>query len=407
MSLGWSFIVRRPRGGRSAGGKSLRADGTGQDLVRELLAYTADGGVAQLRRLLDQHVRDHGLALRTRRAQDRLDQLDQLKAGLENDLRVSQQNAAEDANSPTIQALALLRDLRRSGERLIGQLSALRDPMQVWLAPRWSVRQDVTRKAADLVMAWPEWAAILGCVENAVVVPPRGPAKNLLGLEEWTDIPAADGLPQRLGDFQQAFTRTCDELRNYARDRSAAGTKRWLEGRAATPEAQDLRQRVADLLSAEVRARLTDDTLARFPAIIERMLNPGSLAENVATMVSRENPQFSGTPAFPLRAEQLASWAEGSPSDDSGRHFVRVVRMRSALIDSVTDYALSCLNAVQSLIFEQLRGFYSRQQRGLPDGPQLVAAVLGEQPGPRDELPDPAGALAVLRRPDKDSIFGG
>jgi hypothetical protein len=387
--------------------ESLRADGTGQELVRELLAYADDGGVEELRRLLEQHVHDHGLALRTRRAQDRLDQLDELKARLEDDLRASQQNAGDDGTSPATQARALLRDVRRSREELIRQLRTLRDPGQIGLAPQWSVKQDVMRKAADLVMAWPEWAAILSCVENAVVVPSRGPAKNLLGLEEWADIPDADGLPQRLGDFEEAFARTCDELRDYAKDRSVAGTKRWLEGRAATPEARDLHRRTADLLNAEVRARLTDRKLARFPLIVERICNPASMAENVATMVDREKPQSSRTRVFPLRAEQLASWAEGSPADEGAKHFVRIVRMRSALIDSICDYALSCLDAVQNLVFGQLDDAYRLQQDWLPDESQFVAAVLGQQSGSRDESPDPAGALAALRRPDKDPAFGG
>ena len=387
--------------------ESLRADGTGHDLGRELLAYADDGGVSELRRLLVQHVQDHGLELRTRRAQDRLGQLDELKGRLEDDLRASQQDVGEDADSPAAQARALLRDVRRSRQELIGQLGALRDPAQIGLAPQWSVKQDVARKAADLVMAWPEWAAILDCVENAVVVPSRGLAKDPLDLDEWEDFPDADRLPQRLRDFQEAFTRTCDELRDYARDRSLAGTERWLQGRAAAPGARNLRRRAADLLNAEVAARLTGEKLARFPLIVERIVNPGSLAESIATRVNQENPQPSGRPVFPLRAERLASWAEGSPADEGARHFVRVVRMRSALIDSVTDYALSCLDAVQSLIFGAVDRTYSQQQRRLPDESQLVAAVLGRQPGVRDELPDPAGALAALRRPDKDSASGG
>lgn len=389
--------------------ESLRADATGQDLARSLLGYVADGGVSELRRLLDQHVCDNGLSLRVQKAQRRLDELDELKAQLENGLRASHQVSSEAPTSPSMQAHGLLRDLRRRRERLVEQTSQLRDPAQVWLAPRWSVRQDVMRKAADQVMSWPEWEAIFSCVQNAVVVPATGMATmNLLEEEEAADLSAADGLPQRLGDFQDAFTRTCGELRRYARDQALAGTKRWLEERSASADTRDLQRRTAALLDTEARTRFaSSDTLKRLPTAIDRILKPGSLADRVEGMMDRADLPFPKDQPFPLRAEQLTNWAQGSPSDDGARHFVRVVRLRSALIDSVTDYALGCLDAVQNLIATQLHGYYNGQFTRLPDRRQFVAAVLGEHAGSPDEPPDPAAALTAVRRPDKDSIFGG
>jgi len=392
--------------------ESLRADATGQDLARTLLGYVADGGVSEMRRLLDQHVRDNGLSLRVLKAQRRLDELDELTAQLLNGLSASRQESSEDPASPSVQAPRLLRDLRRRRDRLAEQTSQLRDPDQVWLAPRWSVRQDVMRKAADLVMSWPEWEAIFSCVEDAVVVPTTGTAMNLLELElelelEEANLAGANRLPQRLGDFQEAFRGTCDEVRAYARDQALAGTRRWLDERSA--DSRDLQRRATDLLDAEARARFaSSDALKRLPTAIERILSPGSVAGGLTNIVDQADPKLPDGQPFPLRAEQLTSWAEGLPPDHGARHFVRVVRLRSALIDSVTDYALSCLDAVQDLLATQLHGLYDKgPTTRLPDERQFVAAVLGEHAGSPDVLPDPIAALTALRRPDKDSIFGG
>lgn len=392
--------------------EALVEDATGKDLAGCLLGYAADGGVSALRQLLDQHVREHGLALRIQKAQRRLDELDELKAALENGLRAG--SRARDAvyAGPSMQAHEFLRDLRRRKNDLTKQTSQLRDPAQVWLAPRWSVRQDIAQQAADLVMSWPEWDEIFGCVRNAVVVPVT-PAAAMYD-EDWETAqeavaPSTAGLPQRLGDFQDAFKRTCGELRDYARDQAVAGARRWLAERSAAAEARDLQRRASALLDSEVRARFADRPgLEHLPTAIERITRPEVSADRLAAIVQRGDSAIPGEPLFPLRAEQLTSWARESPADESARHFVRVVRLRSALIDSATDYAFGCLDTVHALIAAQLHRLYSElPTTQLPNSRQFAAAVLGDHRGQADELADPAAALAELRRPDQDSIFGG
>jgi hypothetical protein len=387
---------------------SLRADGTGQELAGHLARYAADGGVSEIRQLLDQHVREHGLSLRVQKAQRRLDDLDDLKTQLAAGLRDSPQLSSEDSASPSVQAYRLLHDLRRRQRRLVQQTAQLRDPAQVWLGPAWSVRQDVMRKAADLVMAWPEWEAIYSCVQNAVVVPGTGTTelsdleREILGTAA---LPAADGLPQHLGEFQGAFARACDELCGYAREQALEGATRWLEDRSGSADARDLQRRAASLIDAEAREKL--ENIAGFlPAAIDRILRPGLIAGGLANVVKPADLRLPAQQPFPLRADQLTSWADGSPSDDGARHFIRVVRLRSALIDSVTDYALGCLDAVHSRIATQLYSYYNGHLTRLPDERQFAAAVLGEHAGPGDELPDPAAALTALSRPDQDPVLG-
>ena len=103
-----------------------------------------------------------------------------------------------------------------------------------------------------------------------------------------------------------------------------------------------------------------------------------------------------------MRPEQLTSWADGSPPRDGTRHFVRVIRLRSALIDSVTDFALSCLDAVQDRIATELHIYYTGGLTRLPDQRQFADAAVGQDAGSPQELPDPAATLAALQRPDKD-----
>jgi hypothetical protein len=215
-----------------------------------------------------------------------------------------------------------------------------------------------------------------------------------------------DGLPQQLGEFQDAFARACGELRGYAREQALEGAKRWLEDRSGPADAGDLQRRALSLIDAGARARL-ENIASYLPGAIDRILRPGLIANGLANVVKPSDLRLPAEQRFPLRADQLTSWADGSPSDDGARHFIRVVRLRSALIDSVTDYALGCLDAAQNRIATQLHSYYNGQLTQLPDERQFAATVLGEQAGPGDELPDPAAALTDLWRPDRDPTLGG
>jgi hypothetical protein len=118
--------------------------------------------------------------------------------------------------------------------------------------------------------------------------------------------------------------------------------------------------------------------------------------------VGQDEPDEPDEPTFPLRADQLLGWAPGAAAGDGARHFLRVVRMRSAFIDSVTQHSLGYLDAVQGRIFDHVSASYENiRLPGGTDQRQFIAAVMGQQTGSRDELPDPAGTLAALQRPDK------
>jgi Dynamin family len=377
---------------------SLRRGGTGRDLVRLLEAYATDGGISELRRLLDQHVRDNGLSLRTRRAQERLDVLDDRKAQFEQELRATSRAARDGAVGPAEQASSLMRDLRNRQKSLTTMISnTLRDPAMVMLAPRWSVRQDVTQKAADLVMAWPQWDEIFRCVQDGIVRPGAVGKPD----DSWYDDEPTE-LPQRLSDFEPDFARTCEEMREYAQARALAGAEKWLRDCSATAEAAELRDKAARLLDAEVAARMTGKSLTRMWFDIGHILDSGSLATDLADRVGRAELDDPGSPSFPLRPKQLTSWAPGTPVSDGARHFIRVVRMRSTFIDSVTQYSLNVLDAIQGVIFRLLRSRYEGIRfRGSIEQRQFVAAVTGQPADTREKLPDPAGALAALERPDK------
>jgi hypothetical protein len=388
---------------------SLRANAAGGELASGLLGYAADGGVAELRRLLDQHVDDNGLKLRTEKAQHRLDELDELKARLENALRAS--TPPSEPDSPGVRATAVARDLRRRQQGLVKQAAQLRDAAQLKLPTGWSVREDVQRKAADVVMAWPEWEAIFESVRNNVVTPRmREVIADPFAIDDTPgeDAPAAagTGLPQRLGEFQEAFSRACEDLRGYAREQALAGARRWLEDQSTAPDARDLQRRAEALLDAGARERLGKiPTLPSLNTAIDRILRPNAIAAGLEHNARRADPQPAAAPAFPMRPRQLTRWADGTPPDDLLRHFIRVSLLRSALIASVSDYAQGCLDAMDDWIATQLQDYYGGEFTRLPDGGRFAATVLGSTAGEPDEAPDPAAALAALRRPDRDPDF--
>lgn len=389
--------------------ESLRASASSTELASGLLGYVADGGVAALQQLLDEHVRDNGLKLRTEKAQRRLDELDDVKESLAKALRES--TPPSEPDSPGVRATAVARDLRRRQQALVKQATQLRDAAQLKLATGWSVREDVQRKAADVVMAWPQWEAIFESVRNNVVVPQtREVIKDPFAIDDKPaeDAPAASGssLPQRLGDFEEAFNRACEELHGYAREQALAGARRWLTEQSTTPEVRDLQRRAAELLDEGARERL--GRIPQLPALniaIDRILRPDTIAAGLEHNARQADPQPTAVPAFPMRPKQLTRWADGTPPDDLLRHFIRVSLLRTALIASLSDYAQGCLDAVDDWMATQLQAYYGGELTRLPDGGRFAAAVLGSAAGEPDEPPDLAAAVTALRRPDRDPDF--
>jgi hypothetical protein len=390
---------------------SLINDGTGRDLARALLSYAEDGGVSWLKSVLEQHVRDHGLELRIARASEQLDRLDQMKAELEAELRAAQTVVDPKAASDAAQARAILGALRRYRDLLVDrQLPALRDPAAIPAAGHRSLLEDVSQKAADLVMSWQEWVPVFNSVEEGVVVPPpQRSTENPLVRRRLRKGADAIQLPQIHSEFEAPFAATCAEMRSYVQSAALAGTRRWLEARSAAPDAVRLRRQVDAMLTPEVRSRLADGPLEELPEVFDSILDPASMAGDVEDSLAEEGPDYPAPQAFPLRPELFLGFADEMPPTASARHVVRVLRMRSALIDSVTQYTLDCLNAVQSDVYDMLRGYYTSPETALPNsaGQRLFKnAVVGEPDGERKPPPDPAADLAALRRPDEAAGFG-
>jgi len=388
---------------------SLLANAAGGELASGLLGYAADGGVAALQRLLNEHVDNNGLKLRTEKARRRLDNLDEVKKRLEEALRES--TPASEPDSPGVRATALAVALVGRRRRLVDQAAQLRDAAQLKLPAGWSVSEDVQRKAADVVMAWPQWEAIFESVRDNVVVPQKREVfRDPFAID---DLPAEDtpaaadtGLPQHLSDFQEEFASACEELRGYACEQALAGARRWLEDQSAAPDARDLQRRVAALLDAGARDRL--GKIPGYPGLnsaIDRIVRPDSIVAGLEHNVRNADPQPRTAAVFPLRPLQLTRWADGTQPDGLLRHFIRVSLLRGALIASVADYAQGCLDAVDDWIATRVQDYFRSDLARLPDGGRFASAVAGSAAGEPDEPPDPAAALAALRRPDRDPDF--
>jgi hypothetical protein len=385
--------------------ESLRSGGTGGTLVTALLGYAADGGIGELQRLLDQHVRDHGLDLRYRKTQRRVDELDELKERLQDGLRANQP-VPDAAASPWVRVTDLVSNLRERRQDIAAKTPELLDTAQLMLQAGGSVQEDVSRKAADLVMGWPQWDAIFKCVHNSVVVPSvrSAPPRLVDRLGVAGRAVASAPLPQRLGEFQDAFDEACREMRGYARAQGLAATRHWLAEKSNGPSDKSLRQRSAALLDEAARERLArqNPTMPYLLDAIGWLLRPEVLADVLADEVAESDPGPAREPSFPMRAEQLTRWADGTPADESMRHFIRVSLLRSALIDGVTGYALDCLDTIQDFIVLALSDVYKGDATDLPDTHRFATAVLGSNLAELDEPPDPAAELASLRRPDRN-----
>jgi len=108
----------------------------------------------------------------------------------------------------------------------------------------------------------------------------------------------------------------------------------------------------------------------------------------------------AGVPAgFPLRRDQATPWSADAAGDDAGRHVIRMLRMRSALIASVTDIALSDLDDLQYEIHKLLQSLLTARVK-LPEGPSrevFIAAVTGETRSGSRAPTDHVAALSAIR----------
>ena len=286
------------------------------------------------------------------------------------------------------------------------QLPLLRDPASVFVTRDLSLRDAVLRKADELITEWPEWGQIFDCVTNGVVAPVARPSGGKSWIEGILPRPAPDAvrLPQTIGDFVGRFTATCSELCQYACERAVTGTLNWLEDRSA--EAADDWWNAQSVLTPEVRARLQGTSLQSLPQIAELILQPASIAESLKNEFAggRLGDLAGGLDAdaaFPLRRQRPTSWAEGSTEAEGTRHFMHVLRMRSAFIASAARIALDSVDRFQTRVYQDLLLLY-RDQVSLPQGrdtTRFVTAVLGGRPDDTTEAIDPAALLAALRRP--------
>jgi hypothetical protein len=401
----------------------LTASGTGHDLASALREYAKDGGIAGLRALLERHVTEHGLGQRVAKLREQATEAERSKAELidllESDPAV-QRPAPDD---PVALASRLLNDLggyRNKYERLLPQL---RDPAMIEVRPGWSLRDDVAQQAAEMVIGWEQWGEVLGCVRNAVIVPPENgdseaDLRVALGLPVLSD--SSQSMPESTDDFVEVFTDTCRSLREYSRSRALKGLERWFSLRSRDGSA--LRQRVEQMLSAQAKERLKQESLTDVSTGIGELLDPAGnykpdllyevAARRVGGQPQQPNEQAGadqdqaadpGGPAsvpagFPLRGHQAAPWSADAASDDAARHVIRMLRMRSAIIASVTDIALSHLDDLQYEIHKMLHGLLTGVR--LPEGLRreaFINAVTGETRSGSRAPVDHVAALDAIR----------
>jgi hypothetical protein len=392
--------------------EELSAAGTGRDLAVALRQYADDGGLARLRWLLERHVAEHGLAQRVSRLREQAVAVDRAKAALMEHLTFHSAAAGPAIDEEAVRARRLLNEVTRYlGQFQKRVLPQIKDPSLVWLAPGRSLQDDVAAQAAELVVEWPQWTGILACVRDSVVVPPKQ-AQDRNGRFDLGLIPSVRSertLPQTADDFAEIYSVTCAKLAVYARERVLDGLRRWLVSRGR--EVADLRQRATAMLTPEVRSRLDGGSLAGLAAGIDVLLAPESVYEGLVGLIERERP-VNGDPAsspvspggpsgFPLRAGQAMPWSADWSGDESTRHVVRMLRIRSAFVASVTEQALAELEALQDLIYTALS--FNLGLIKLPEADEqadFIAALTGRERRPGQQTqPDYVAELDAITPP--------
>lgn len=403
---------------------ALAADGNGAELANTLTAFTKDGGIARLRALLEEHVRRHGLRLRLNRMAELVDEIDLAKGRLVVELRAAGGVDRSEGADRAARARRMFTEVNNRRIRLVDRvLPTLRDPSAIPFGPGGSLRDQLAHWAAELVVAWSQWAAVFECVEDAVIVPPRASAepgrdRGSLAALVFRDAPRASAhkrLPQSMEELVEPFVDSCLKLRQLSVDALGPGLSRWLAQRSA--ENADLRRRAGQIVDTAARGRIAaHEDLGGVVQALELLLDPAALTEGTLTVLSAMVKPADDTAgdaedeyktrvrdAFPLRRDQIPGWATDPPGGPGTRHVVRALRMRSALIEKVTEIGLEDLGLLLERVHLMLTEVYDDETMR-PNRHQIdayVAAVRGERP--KAEPSDAAESLDAIKRPHDEA----
>ncbi|MFJ6213813.1 hypothetical protein ACIQGZ_10850 [Streptomyces sp. NPDC092296] len=354
--------------------------------ARDLTGYGVDGGLAQLRRLLAEHIDTHGarqkrdtVAAQSERARHAGDLL----------LALAMTHAIGEHSEEARQLAQRFEALRGAIDRLQADLHRRQNPVRVRDGEGGAVLERLASEATEQVYRWPEWSTLLNSVENGQIAK-RTPISaeeleilKILSPEEQRDYLAAlrgrQGGADTTADFYTQYTKTYETLRTRAADELTTWWTKWAGGY------EDLFTELHDWLhDPGTKARLTGlfgyiegtPPAARLihvqiPTRRDKLLEAavGKARRKAGAGPSAE--KAADAPGFPRRTGQALPWHSDYPDDASGavrameNSQYTLARLRYDIVDALRD-------EVEALFTRMLTGAATELARTVEQSAPLV-----------------------------------
>jgi hypothetical protein len=397
----------------------------GHHWVPQLGEYARDGGLIALRRMIAEHIEEHGARLKRRTVGEQFRRTH--RAWRTVDARTRAHTVAE-GSAEHAELIERFEHLQAAAGHLLTALNELRNPAKARQGSGGSVLARLERQAVVSVFSWPLWGSLFAAVEDGVVTKaPRStetvPA-YVLALPEALRQEFLDNLAgqsqKREADttaaFHSHYTRTVAALREDALRQLTA----WAESWAA--EQEELFADVHEWLTEEETGHRLESLFAQLPdhavpptmrVTRLRVLTDTRFFAPTATLAAKPlaaplAPADIG--GFPQLMDHVLPWSHDYPDDPSPKRreaessqYV-VALFRSRLVAAVYEQAATAFTDMLGAALTELIRMVQDNQVAVPDSLQVAemisaGAAKDSGAGNHDDAAGASGALrAVLRR---------
>ncbi|MFJ8112678.1 hypothetical protein [Streptomyces sp. NPDC096132] len=376
-------------------GRLRRAD-EANPWTDRLRAYDSDGGIERLRRLVENHVQEHGLDQKLERALSSHRKLWRELGVLRSHLRRARGTETPEEYRELAARMGEFRELLG---RILPMLYQLRStvghldgpddaPSAADLGGRPPQREEVAASVRDDVFDWREWQELLGRAErdgHHLVPrsrPPSSTGIKLLPMPGQSATATEDSASAE--DSADATSAFLERFRGLVDRRAAEGQEQlrvWLEGWAAhwQDEFGPLREWMADPESYKllgdlfVRLRGSEGPAIRQLQHLWTALNPDGVRPQIEELmiVPGPTPQEQEN-RFPMRAPHALPWHHRMPrlddqrSEERERHPLLVVQLRQHTADAAARLVTEHLGQALGRIEKDLIGLYAQAAKFLP-----------------------------------------
>ncbi|MCF3130385.1 dynamin family protein [Streptomyces olivochromogenes] len=374
----------------------LRQADEGNPWSDRLRAYDSDGGIERLRRLVESHVREHGLDQKLERARSSHRKLWRELAVLRGLVRRARgeeppeeyRELAEklgEFRELLDQMLPTLYELRSSGNRVNGGYDGV---SAADLGGRPPQREDIAASVRDDVFDWREWQELLGRAErDGHHLVPRSQPPSRTGIKPIVRpgrSPSVNEDPDTVEDTADVTDAFLTKFRTLVDRRITDGQAQlrvWFEGWAAhwQDEFGPLREWMLDpsvdklLGDLFTRLRGGERKADRQLDHLWTALNPAEVRSQIENLVVAPGP----TPQeqenrFPMRAPHALPWDHRMPrlddqrSEERERHPLLVVQLRQHTADAAARLVTEHLGQALARVERDLVGLYSKAADFLP-----------------------------------------